>query len=57
MKIERLSTMIEGGYCALMIDGSSCHKEVKRGAKGLYIRINHGTYYESDLPLGEEVEI
>ena len=57
MKIERLSTMIEGKSCALLIDGSSYHKEVKRGERGLYIRLNHNTYYESDLPLGEEVEI
>ena len=57
MKIERLSTMIEGAYCPVSIDGSVKHKEVKRGDKGLYIRLNHNTYYEIALPLGEEVEI
>ena len=57
MKIERLSTMIEGSYCPVSIDGSVKHKEVKRSSKGLYIRVNKGLIYEQDLPLGEEVTI
>lgn len=57
MVIERLSTMIEGKSCAVLIDGSSYHKEVKRSAKGLYIRVNKSLIYEEELPLGEEVKI
>lgn len=57
MKIERLSTMIEGSYCPVSIDGSVKHKEVKRSTKGLFIRINKAVLYEEDLPLGEEVTI
>lgn len=57
MVIERLSTMIEGKSCAVLIDGYSYHKEVKRSSKGLYIRVNKGLVYERDMPLGEEVEI
>lgn len=57
MKIERLSTMIEGSYCPVSIDGSVKHKEVKRSSKGLFIRINKAILYEQDLPLGEEVTI
>ena len=57
MKIERLSTMIEGEYCAVLIDGVSYHKEVSRTSKGLCIRVNKSILYEYELPLGEEVTI
>ena len=57
MKIERLSTMVEGSYCPISIDGAVKHKEVKRSSKGLFIRINKAILYEQDLPLGEEVTI
>lgn len=57
MVIERLSTMIEGSYCPVSIDGSVKHKEVKRSTKGLFIRINKTVLYEQDLPIGEEVKI
>ena len=57
MKIERLSTMIEGEYCAVLIDGVSYHKEVSRTSKGLCIRVNKGIVYEDQIPLGEEVTI
>ena len=57
MKIKRLSTMIEGSYCPVSIDGSVKHKEVKLSVKGKFIRINKLVLYEDDLPLGEEVEI
>ena len=57
MRIERLSTMIEGEFCAVLIDGVSYHKEVSRTSKGLCIRVNKGLVYEKDMPLGEEVTI
>lgn len=57
MKIERLSTMIEGSYCPISIDGAVKHKEVKLSVKGKFIRINKLVLYEDDLPLGKEVEI
>ena len=57
MRIERLSTMIEGEYCAVLIDGVSYHKEVSRTSKGLCIRVNKGLVYEQDIPIGEEVKI
>ena len=57
MRIQRLADMIEGSFCPVMIDGSVKHKEVKRAAKGLYIRISKNIVYEADLPLGEEVTI
>ena len=57
MRIERLSTMIEGEYCAVLIDGVSYHKEVSRTSKGLCIRVNKGIVYEYQMPLGEEVPI
>ena len=55
MRIERLSTMIEGEFCAVLIDGVSYHKEVSRTSKGLCIRVNKGIVYEDQMPLGEEV--
>ena len=57
MRIQRLADMIEGSYCPVMIDGSVKHKEVKRAAKGLYIRISKSIFYEDELPLGEDVNI
>ena len=57
MRIERLSTMIEGEFCAVLIDGVSYHKKVGRTSKGLCIRVNKGLIYEQDMPLGEEVTI
>ena len=57
MKIERLSTMIEGEFCAVLIDGVSYHKEVSRTSKGLCIRVNKGIVYEYQIPIGEEVKI
>ena len=55
MRIQRLADMIEGSYCPVMIDGSVKHKEVKRAAKGLFIRISKSVFYEDELPLGEEI--
>ena len=55
MRIQRLADMIEGSFCPVMIDGSVKHKEVKRAAKELYIRISKSVIYESELPIGEEV--
>ena len=57
MRIERLSTMIEGEFCAVLIDGVSYHKEVSRTSKGLCIRVNKGIVYEYQIPIGEEVKI
>ena len=57
MRIERLSTMIEGEFCAVLIDGVSYHKEVSRTSKGLCIRVNKGIVYEYQMPIGEEVTI
>lgn len=57
MRIQRLADMIEGSFCPVMIDGSVKHKEVKRAAKGLYIRISKSIFYEDELPLGEDVII
>lgn len=57
MIIERLSTMIEGEYCAILIDGVAYHKKVGRTSKGLCIRFNKILIYEHEIPLGEEVKI
>lgn len=57
MVIERLSTMIEGEYCAVIIDGVAYHKKVGRTSKGLCIRFNKSLIYEQEIPLGEEVKI
>ena len=57
MRIQRLADMIEGSYCPVRIDGAVKHKEVKRAAKGLFIRISKSIFYEDELPIGEEVTI
>lgn len=57
VKIRRLSTMYEGGYCTLVIDGKTVNRKVYRDRDGLYIKDKGAFYYESALTLGEEVSI
>lgn len=57
VKIKRLSTMYEGGYCTLIIDGKTVNRKVYRSGDGLYIKDKGKVYYERALTLGEEVSI
>ena len=54
-KITLLARMYDGGFIPVEVNGIVYHKEVKAGAKGLYIRIGNKAYYEKDLPVGVEV--
>ena len=55
LKIKRLSSMIAGAYCALEINDRVVNRKAKKGEQGLYIVDKGIRFYESELPLGEEV--
>lgn len=57
-KVTRYSNMIPGGYCAVMINGVIKNQEVHADKKGeLYITYKGKRYHESEMPMGEEVEV
>lgn len=58
MKIERMSLMIEGVPCTVMYNGVIKNYAVRSNSQGKkYIQFNGHTFYEDDLPFGEEVDI
>lgn len=56
-KITRLSSMTEGAYCTLIINGKVSYRRVKNSNGQSYITHNKTRIYDKDLPLGEEVII
>ena len=57
-KIERVSTMIEGLPCTVIIDGKTKMYKVNSKNDGtLYIQIGTMLLTEDDLPFGEEIDI
>ena len=57
-RIERVSTMIEGLPCTVIIDGKTKMYKVNSMNDGtLYIQIGTKLLKEDDIPFGERVEI
>lgn len=57
-RIERISTMIEGLPCTVIIDGKTKMYKVNSKNDGtLYIQIGTMLLTEDDLPFGERVDI
>lgn len=57
-KIERVSTMIEGLPCTVIIDGKTKIYKVNSKNDGtLYIQIGTMLLTEDDLPFGERVDV
>lgn len=55
-RIRRVSSMIAGAYCTLEINGKIVNRKVfYRQDRGLCIVSKNQFYYETELPLGEEV--
>lgn len=56
--IERLSSMIEGVYCAIDVDGVVVNRRVyRKNTKQLYIKHDSKILFEDDLPLGVKVRV
>ena len=57
-KIERISTMIEGLPCTVIVNGRTKNYKVSSNNNGnKYIQIGILTLTEDMLPFGEEVEV
>ena len=57
-KIERVSSMIEGLPCTVIIDGKTKMYKVKSTNEGLkYIQIGNLFLSEEKLPFGEVIEV
>lgn len=55
-KIERVSSMIEGIVCAVLVNGVVKSYKVKCNSEGRkYIQIGNVVLHEDELPFGEEV--
>ena len=57
MKITRLSNIVSGYPAALLIDGKVTYLKGKKNTVGAYVVIRRHKYYESQLPIGEEVVV
>lgn len=57
-KIERVSTMIEGLPCTVIVDGKTKMYRVQSMTDGtLYIQFGTKLLKEDDIPFGERVEV
>ena len=57
IKVSRLSSMVEGIPCAIMIDDSVKYHPVHEKGNRKYIKLKSKRYYEDDLPIGKEIWI
>lgn len=58
IKIERISSMIDGLPCTVLYNGKTKYYTVKTNASGKkYIQVNGMIFHEDELPLGEETKI
>lgn len=57
-KVIRYSSMHDGGFCAVMIDGKMKNQQVRTDKDGkLYIIYKGKKYSEEKMPMGEEVDV
>lgn len=57
-KIERVSTMIEGLPCTVIIDGKTkMYKVLSTNDGTLYIQFGTRQLTEDDIPFGERIEV
>ena len=55
--VERVSSMVEGQPCVVMIDHKVKYCPVHEHGNKRYIKLNGKRMHEEDLPFGIEVEI
>lgn len=56
IRVERVSSMVEGLPCAILYNGQTKNYLVKANSEGrLYIQFNGRILHEDELPFGEEV--
>lgn len=56
-KVERVSSMVEGQPCVIVIDHKIKYCPVHEKNNKKYIKLNGKRMHEDDLPFGIEVEI
>ena len=57
MRVKRLSSIRDGLHTVLIVDGRVTYIRGRRNTKGAYVVIRRRKYYETQLPIGEEVEL
>lgn len=58
IKVERISSMIEGLPCTILYNGQTKNYPVKANSEGrLYLKFNGMVLHEDELPIGEEVTV
>lgn len=56
-QLIRVSSMVEGMRCAIMIDDEVRYFPVHEKNQKKYVKIKGKRYHEHELPMGEEVYI
>lgn len=54
-KVERISSMIEGLPCVILINGEPKHFPVHEKNNKKFVTLLGKRMHESDLPMGEEI--
>ena len=58
MKLERISSMIDGLPCTVLYNGKTKYYTVKTNTSGKkYIQFNGITLHEDEFPIGEEIKL
>ena len=56
-RVERVSSMIEGMPCVVLINGETKHFPVHEKNNKKYITLFGKRMHEKDLPMGEEINL